>query len=67
MGYTFDAHVYAQADWPCPPSFSAGSDGGAAFFCTLTKGARGFTGWPDGATPDCGALANGLIGYSWPA
>jgi hypothetical protein len=66
MGYTFDAHVYEQDAWPCPPSFGAGGDGGAAWFCTLTVGANGFTGWPAHATPDCSAIADGFIGYSWP-
>jgi hypothetical protein len=67
LGYTFDAKVYPlQAAWPCPPSFAPGSDGGAAWFCTLEKGSQGVTGFPADAVAECAQAAQGILGFSWP-
>lgn len=67
MGYTFDAKVYpTEAAYPCPPSFSAEGDGGQAWFCMLTVGEQGFTGFPATAQPECSAATEGVLGFSWP-
>ena len=67
LGYTFPGSDN-QGDFPCPPSFSPNGDGGAAWFCMLKAGYRGFTGFPPGATALCNDVATqGVIGYSWPA
>ena len=65
MGYTMPGTL-AQAAYPCPPSFGAGGDGGAAWFCTLSVGQNGFTGFPATAAAECGNLTGGVLGYSWP-
>ena len=65
FGYTFDGKLPQQA-YPCPPSFEAAGDGGAAWFCTLSEQQNGFTTWPTTATPNCGNIASGMFGYSWP-
>ena len=66
MGYTYPGSD-VQADYPCPPSFTAQGDGGAAWFCTLERGNPGFTDFPPGATAVCGQAAAGIFGYAWPA
>ena len=65
MGYTFDGKLPESA-YPCWPSFGAGGDGGAAWFCTLSQGANGFSKFPPGATANCSGLAEGVIAYEWP-
>ena len=66
FGYTFDGSL-PQKDFPCPPSFGAAGDGGAAWFCTLTENENGFSQWPQGAWANCSALGEGVIAYEWPA
>jgi len=66
LGYTFSGKL-DQSAYPCPPSFSADGDGGAAWFCTLSRGQRGFVDFPAGATALCDDVdSKGVIGYSWP-
>jgi hypothetical protein len=65
IGYTFPG-TDVQTDFPCPPSFVAAGDGGEAWFCTLNKGAPGFTDFPAGATAACDQAAEGVFGYEWP-
>jgi hypothetical protein len=64
-GYTFPGTM-PQAAYPCWPSFGAAGDGGAAWFCTLSTGENGFTGFPPTAVANCSALAAGVMGYTWP-
>ena len=65
IGYTMPGTL-DQSNYPCPPSFVAAGDGGAAFFCNLEVGQRGFTAFPAGVIAQCGNLTGGVIGYSWP-
>ena len=65
MGYTFPG-TDTEGQFPCPPSFAGAGDGGAVWFCTLAKGAPGFTDFPPGAKSDCSDIATGVFGFSWP-
>jgi hypothetical protein len=64
MGYVWTTADGPQSAFPCAPSFSAGSNGGTDFFCTLTNGTN-FVTFPAGIRALCANLSSGVIGWEW--